>query len=74
MLFPSCQPVISLLLIGGFASGWTALAECVNPDGKLTHVQPVGGDSKGFAPDSSDGFGVGAFLLAGSEVYQLVRN
>lgn len=50
---------------------WTALVECVNPDGKLTHVQPVGADPKSFAPDSSDVYGVGAFLLAGSEVYQL---
>lgn len=51
--------------------GWAALTDCVAADGKLTHVQPVGADPKTFAPDSSDVFGVGAFLLAGSEVYQL---
>lgn len=51
--------------------GWTALVDCVAADGKLTHVQPVGADPKSFAPDSSDVFGVGAFLLAGSEVHQL---
>jgi unsaturated rhamnogalacturonyl hydrolase len=51
--------------------GWAALADCVDADGKLTHVQPVGADPKSFAPDSSDVFGVGAFLLAGSEVHQL---
>jgi unsaturated rhamnogalacturonyl hydrolase len=55
------------------ARGWTALMNCVAADGKLTHVQPVGADPKSFAPDSSDVFGVGAFLLAGSEVYQLVN-
>jgi rhamnogalacturonyl hydrolase YesR len=51
--------------------GWAALVECVNSDGKLTHVQPVGADPKKFDPDSSDVYGVGAFLLAGSEVVQL---
>jgi unsaturated rhamnogalacturonyl hydrolase len=51
--------------------GWAALVNCVDANGKLTHVQPVGADPKSFAPDSSDVFGVGAFLLAGSEVYQL---
>jgi len=53
--------------------GWTALTDCVNPDGKLTHVQPVGADPKKFDPDSSDVYGVGAFLLAGSEVLKLVK-
>ena len=53
------------------ARGWNALTECVTAEGKLTHVQPVGADPKHFAADSSDVFGVGAFLLAGSEVFQL---
>ncbi|HSU55703.1 MAG TPA: glycoside hydrolase family 88 protein [Candidatus Dormibacteraeota bacterium] len=51
--------------------GWQALNECVSPDGKLEHVQPVGSDPKKFAPDHTEVFGVGAFLLAGSEVYKL---
>ena len=28
---------------------WTALVACVTPDGKLTHVQPIGADPKHFA-------------------------
>ena len=51
--------------------GWTALVGCVDADGKLTHVQPVGSDPKKFADDSTAPYGVGAFLLAGSEVYRL---
>ncbi len=51
--------------------GWAALVECVDADGKLTHVQPVGADPKKFDPNSSDVYGVGAFLLAGSELYRL---
>ncbi len=52
-------------------NGWTALVDCVDADGKLTHVQPVGSDPKKFAEDSTAPYGVGAFLLAGSEVYKM---
>jgi unsaturated rhamnogalacturonyl hydrolase len=51
--------------------GWTALVACLDPDGRLTHVQPVGADPKNFPADSTEVYGVGAFLLAGSEVYHL---
>ena len=51
--------------------GWAALVECVATDGKLTHVQPVGADPKKFDPNSSDVYGVGAFLLAGSQLYRV---
>jgi rhamnogalacturonyl hydrolase YesR len=50
---------------------WAALIGCVDADGKLTHVQPVGSDPKKFADDSTAPYGVGAFLLAGSEVYRM---
>jgi len=52
-------------------TGWTALVDCVQEDGKLTHVQPVGADPKKFDNSSSDVYAVGAFLLAGSEVYKM---
>jgi rhamnogalacturonyl hydrolase YesR len=50
---------------------WAALASCVKADGKLTHVQPVGFTPVTFDADNCEPFGVGAFLLAGSEVYKL---
>ena len=50
---------------------WAGLVECVAPDGRLTHVQPIGADPKKFAPDATELYGVGAFLLAGSEIYRL---
>jgi rhamnogalacturonyl hydrolase YesR len=50
---------------------WHALASCVGTDGKLRHVQPIGAAPEGFDPDHSEPFGVGAFLLAGSEVHRL---
>lgn len=51
--------------------GWAALVRCVTPEGKLTHVQPIGADPKRFPEDATEVYGVGAFLLAGSEVYRL---
>lgn len=50
---------------------WTALESCVNPDGKLTHVQPIGYTPKTFDPEATETYGVGAFLLAGKEIYRL---
>jgi hypothetical protein len=51
--------------------GWRGLVGCVDPDGRLAHVQPIGADPKNFPEDSTEVYGVGAFLLAGSEVYRL---
>jgi rhamnogalacturonyl hydrolase YesR len=50
---------------------WTALVGCVDADGKLAHVQPIGADPKKFDAGSTEPYGVGAFLLAGSEVYRM---
>ncbi|HSY43669.1 MAG TPA: glycoside hydrolase family 88 protein, partial [Candidatus Acidoferrum sp.] len=50
---------------------WVALASCVDAGGRLTHVQPAGKDPQPFAEDSTAPYGVGAFLLAGSEMYKL---
>ena len=50
---------------------WAGLIDCVDTDGKLTHVQPVGADPKAFDPNSTEVYGTGAFLLAGSEVYRM---
>ena len=50
---------------------WSALVACVQGDGKLTHVQPIGADPQKFPDDSTEVYGVGAFLLAGSEIHRL---
>jgi rhamnogalacturonyl hydrolase YesR len=47
---------------------WAALETCVTPDGRLTHVQPVGSTPVTFDPNSTEPYGVGAFLLAGREM------
>jgi unsaturated rhamnogalacturonyl hydrolase len=53
---------------------WQGLVDCVTPEGKLEHVQPVGATPKSFDPHNSEVFGSGAFLLAGSEMYRLALN
>ncbi len=50
---------------------WNAMVDCVTAEGKLTHVQPVGFTPKTFDADMTEVYGVGAFLLAGSEIYRL---
>ena len=51
---------------------WIALNGCVNEDGRIGWVQPIGADPrKNFNADSWEVYGTGAFLLAGSEVINL---
>lgn len=51
---------------------WNSLTGALSPDGKLGFVQPVGDSPAAFDSTSSQPYGVGAFLLAGSEVYRML--
>lgn len=53
---------------------WHALITSVHPEGKLGYVQPIGDKPVKAGYESTDVYGVGAFLLAGSEVYKLIEN
>jgi rhamnogalacturonyl hydrolase YesR len=50
---------------------WDALLAKVQPDGKLTHVQPIGRAPETFPQDATEAYGIGAFLMAGSEIYRI---
>jgi rhamnogalacturonyl hydrolase YesR len=51
---------------------WAGLVRCVNDEGRVGWVQPIGGDPRrNFNADSWEVYGTGAFLLAGSEVIKL---
>jgi rhamnogalacturonyl hydrolase YesR len=51
---------------------WIALNQCVNEEGRVGWVQPIGAaPGKNITADSWEVFGTGAFLLAGSEVIKL---
>jgi unsaturated rhamnogalacturonyl hydrolase len=51
--------------------GWEGLVKHIYADGRLGSIQPIGGAPGVYAPGASYVYGVGAFLLAGSEVNQL---
>lgn len=54
--------------------GWEALVEGVHEDGMLGHVQPVGAGPNKSGYDQTEVYGVGAMLLAGSELYKLAKD
>jgi rhamnogalacturonyl hydrolase YesR len=51
--------------------GWSGLVNCIDADGRLTHIQPTGAAPTQFTEDSTAPYGSGVFLLAGSEVYRM---
>jgi rhamnogalacturonyl hydrolase YesR len=50
---------------------WNALVGCVHPEGKLGNVQPIGADPQKVTDNMTEVYGVGAFLLAGTEILKL---
>jgi len=56
------------------ARGWAGLEAHIYASGRLGCIQPVGEAPGAYAADASSVFGVGAFLLAGSEVERMAAN
>ncbi len=52
---------------------WAGLLSHVYQDGRLGCIQPIGAAPGAFTPTSSYVYGVGAYLLAGSEIYKLAH-
>jgi len=52
---------------------WKGLLSHIYRDGRLGCVQPVGAAPDSYKPTSSYTYGVGAFLLAGSEVHRMAN-
>jgi unsaturated rhamnogalacturonyl hydrolase len=50
---------------------WQGMLTHVYADGRLGSIQPIGGEPGKFKPSSSYVYGVGAFLLAGTELSQI---
>ena len=55
------------------SKGWAVLNSAVHPDGKLGWVQQIGAAPGGVKYDDSQIYGVGAYLLAGAEIYDLQK-
>ena len=54
------------------AKAWQSLVKAVHADGKLGWIQPIGENPKNVTADMTEVYGVGAFLLAGTEVLKLM--
>lgn len=51
---------------------WKVLVSAVHADGKLGWVQPIGENPKNVTAQMTEVYGVGAFLLAGSEMLKFI--
>jgi unsaturated rhamnogalacturonyl hydrolase len=54
--------------------GWKAMVSSVWPDGKVGFIQPIGADPKHVTREMTEVYGVGGFLLAGTEIIRLIEN
>lgn len=52
---------------------WSALVKAVHPDGMLGWVQRIGDQPGATTASTTEIYGVGALLLAGSEVHRLAN-
>jgi unsaturated rhamnogalacturonyl hydrolase len=52
--------------------GWKSMVSAVWPDGKFGFVQPVGSDPKSVTHEMTEVYGVGGFLMAGTQVYKMI--
>lgn len=50
---------------------WNSLNTFVDDEGKLGWVQPIGADPKSVTSDMTAVYGVGAYLLAGCEIFEI---
>lgn len=52
---------------------WKALVGCLHPDGMLGYVQRIGGAPGQVSSNDTEVYGIGAFLLAGSQVIKMTK-
>lgn len=54
-------------------NGWKAMVSAVWPDGKVGFIQPIGADPKAVTREMTEVYGVGGFLMAGSEICRMIE-
>lgn len=54
--------------------GWHSMVSSVWPDGKVGFIQPIGADPKHVTREMTEVYGVGGFLMAGTEITRLINN
>jgi unsaturated rhamnogalacturonyl hydrolase len=53
--------------------GWKSMVTSVWPDGKVGFIQPIGADPKSVTKEMTEVYGVGGFLMAGTEITRLIE-
>jgi unsaturated rhamnogalacturonyl hydrolase len=54
-------------------SGWKSMVMSVWPDGKVGFIQPIGADPKSVTREMTEVYGVGGFLMAGTQIYKMIE-
>jgi rhamnogalacturonyl hydrolase YesR len=54
-------------------SGWKAMVNSVWPDGKVGFIQPIGADPKAVTREMTEVYGVGGFLMAGTQICKMIE-
>ncbi len=49
------------------------MLDAVSAEGKLGYVQPIGADPRKVTREMTEVYGVGAFLLAGNQIYKMAQ-
>ena len=52
--------------------GWKSMVSSIWPDGKVGFIQPIGADPKSVTREMTEVYGVGGFLMAGTEITRLI--
>jgi len=55
------------------ANAWAGMLKHVYADGRLGDIQQTGAEPAAFKPSASYNYGVGGFLLAGSEIRKMME-
>jgi rhamnogalacturonyl hydrolase YesR len=53
--------------------GWKSMVRSVWPDGKVGFIQPIGADPKAVTREMTEVYGVGGFLMAGTQLYKMAQ-
>ena len=57
----------------GVIKGWKSMVRSVHPDGKVGFIQPIGADPKAVTSDMTEVYGVGGFLMAGTQLFKMAE-
>jgi len=60
------------LYLPAVEKGWIAMTSSVWPDGKVGYIQPIGADPKSVTGEMTEVYGVGGFLMAGTEILRMI--